>query len=76
MIIGLRARYASPVDVTWLILDHNGNPVDGASVTIYYSQSTNGPFTPVPATIVEDQIANVYRNPVFLATATRITRKA
>jgi len=54
-----------PVNVSWLILDPSGHPLDGASVTIYYSQSTNGPFTPVPATIVEDQIANVFRNPII-----------
>ena len=54
-----------PVNVSWLILDPNGNPIDGACVTIYYSESTSGGFTPVPATIVEDMIANVYRNPII-----------
>ena len=62
-----------PVNVTWLILDPNGHPIDGASVTIYYSQSTSGPFTPVPAddpatnTYVLDMIANprVRRNPII-----------
>jgi hypothetical protein len=67
--------YASPdpVNVSWLILDPNDNPIDGASVTIYYSQSTNGPFTPVSAddpatnTYVVDFIAdpNVRRNPII-----------
>jgi len=62
-----------PVNVSWLILDPNSNPIDGASVTIYYSQSTNGPFDPVPAddpatnTYVVDFIAdpNVRRNPII-----------
>ena len=62
-----------PVNVSWLILDPNSNPIDGASVTIYYSQSTNGPCDPVPAddpatnTYVVDFIAdpNVRRNPII-----------
>jgi hypothetical protein len=73
VILALPKVYANPVNVSWLILDQNGHPLDGASVTIYYSQSTSGPFTPVPAddpatnTYVLDMIADpqVRRNPVI-----------
>jgi hypothetical protein len=73
VIVALSKVHADPVNVTWLILDQNGHPLDGASVTIYYSQSTNGPFIPVPAndlvtkTYVLDVIANpqVRRNPII-----------
>lgn len=72
-ILALPKVHANPVNVSWLILDQNGHPIDGASVTIYYSESTNGPFTPVPAddpttnTYVLDMIADpqVRRNPVI-----------
>jgi hypothetical protein len=74
-IVAFPKAYADPdpVNVSWLILDPNRNPIDGASVTIYYSQSTNGPFDPVPSndpetkTYVLDFIAdpNVRRNPIF-----------
>jgi len=72
-ILALPKVHADPVTVSWLILDQNGHPLDGASVTIYYSQSTTGPFTPVPAndqatnTYVKDLIAgqNVRRNPII-----------
>ena len=73
VIVALPKVYADPVNVSWLILDQNGHPLDGASVTIYYSQSTSGPFTPVPAddaatnTYVLDMIADpqVRRNPII-----------
>ena len=73
VIVALPKVHADPVNVSWLILDQNGHPLDGASVTIYYSQSTTGPFTPVPAndpatnTFVKDLIAgqNVRRNPII-----------
>jgi hypothetical protein len=73
VIVALPKVYADPVNVSWLILDQNGHPLDGASVTIYYSQSTSGPFTQVPAndlatdTYVKDLIAghDVRRNPVI-----------
>jgi hypothetical protein len=60
-----------PVAVSWLVLDSSGNPIDGAWLTIYYSTSTSGPFTPVPADTVhiyvEDRIPSPYirRNPVI-----------
>ena len=73
LIVALPKVYADPVNVSWLILDQNGHPLDGASVTIYYSQSTSGPFTPVPKddqatnTFVLDMIADpqVRRNPII-----------
>lgn len=73
VILALPEVHADPVNVSWLILDQNGHPLDGASVTIYYSQSTSGPFIPVPAndlatnTYVKDLIAdqNVRRNPII-----------
>ena len=38
------------VDPSGTVLDSNGNPIDGATVTILRSDSAAGPFAPVPAT--------------------------
>ena len=57
-----------PVEVSWYVTGVSGTPIDGASLTIYWSTSTSGPFAPVPAdspdVYVYDKIANVKQNPI------------
>jgi len=44
-----------PVEVCWYVTDISGTPINGASLTIYWSTSTSGPFTVFPA---EDALGN------------------
>jgi hypothetical protein len=60
---------ADPVNVAWYVTDSFGNPVDGAKLTIYWANSTDGPFTIMPFddgkdTYVEDKVAGVRQNPI------------
>lgn len=58
---------ANPLVVSWYITvtDGSGIPIDGALLTIYWSNSTDGPFTQIDSSIVEDRIADKYQNPVI-----------
>ena len=67
--IAIQKAYANPVEVSWYVTNTSLTPVDGAKLTVYWSASTNGPFTQMPADgvkiYVEDKIANIKRNPVI-----------
>lgn len=61
---------ADPEDVAWYVTDSLGNPVNGAKLTIYWANSTNGPFSDMPdddgqGTYVKDKIADIKRNPIY-----------
>ncbi|MCW3986469.1 MAG: hypothetical protein NWE91_08720 [Candidatus Bathyarchaeota archaeon] len=60
----------SPVEVSWYVTEVSGTPIDNASLTIYWANSTTGNFTVMPAddgagTYVYDKIADVRQNPIF-----------
>jgi hypothetical protein len=56
-----------PLEVSWNITDVYGNPINGAKLTIYWSTSTNGPFSIVPAdtatVFVVDKVDGVTSDP-------------
>lgn len=70
MVVSAPSAKAEPVNVCWYVTDVSGIPVDGAALTIYWSTSTSGPFTVMPAddgtgNYVEDRIADIRQNPII-----------
>jgi uncharacterized repeat protein (TIGR01451 family) len=59
----------SPVEVSWYVTDTSNAPINGASLTIYWATSPNGPFAIMPydygETYILDKIANIRRNPIY-----------
>jgi len=57
-----------PVNVAWYVTDSNGDPLNGAQLTIYWATSASGPFTVMPAdmenTYVLDRVAGIKQNPI------------
>jgi hypothetical protein len=55
------------MSIAWLVTDFSGTPLNGATITIYYSASANGPFAPLSASNVQDILASIDRNPIITA---------